>query len=207
MKRPPKNSMIEKNGWHICKNCGDIFVMLFDNGNCVECDYKLKHPDAQKKYCSKCIHFRRHNLYDKNDHSECCCMLHLEGKHDDEWSYLCRDYIDADILGYKINEKLIQYAPSGRTSVPCEDCRQKSRFLFNGLCLPCYEKKLEKAKKSSVASKLKAGKKFLNANEKTLYPETVGSTNETWTRLSPTRNTILYNRYQNNLNGFVASRF
>lgn len=142
---PILDSMIEKNGWHICKNCGGISGMLFDNGNCVECDYKLKHPDAQKKYCSKCIHFRHHGLYDENDHSECCCKLHLEGKNDDEWSYLCRDYIDADILGYKINEKLIQYAPSGRKSAPCEECRQKSRFLYDGLCLPCYEKKLQKA--------------------------------------------------------------
>ena len=84
-------------------------------------------------------------LLDNGNCVECCCKLHLEGKNDDEWSYLCRDYIDADILGYKINEKLIQYAPSGRKSVPCEDCRQKSRFLYNGLCLPCYEKKLQKA--------------------------------------------------------------
>jgi hypothetical protein len=136
---------LEKDCFPTCKTCGEEYVTLLDNGNCVECDYKIKHPEAQKKYCRKCIHFRNHDLYDENDHTERCCKLHLEGKDDDEWSYLCRDYIDADILGYKINEKLIQYAPSGRTSVPCEECRQKARFLYDGLCLPCYKKKLQKA--------------------------------------------------------------
>jgi len=136
---------LEKDCFPVCKTCGEEYVTLLDNGNCVECDCKIKHPEAQKKYCRKCIHFRNHNLYDENNHTECCCKLHLEGTNDDEWSYLCRDYIDADILGYKINEKLIQYAPSGRTSVPCEECRRKARFLYDGLCLPCYEKKLQKA--------------------------------------------------------------
>lgn len=136
---------LEKDCFPVCKTCGEEYVTLLDNGNCVECDYKIKHPEVQKKYCRKCIHFRNHDLYDENNHTECCCKLHLEGKNDDEWSYLCRDYIDADILGYKINEKLIQYAPSGRTSVHREECRQKARFLYDGLCLPCYEKKLQKA--------------------------------------------------------------
>lgn len=69
----------------------------------------------------------------------------LELAEADRDAYKKSDYIDADILGYKINEKLIQYAPSGRTSTPCEECRQKSRFLYDGLCLPCYKKKLQKA--------------------------------------------------------------
>lgn len=137
---------LEKNCFPVCKTCGEDCITLLDNGNCVECDYKIKHPEAQKKYCSKCIHFRNHDLYDEKDHTECCCKLHLEGKNDDEWSYLCNDYIDAEYLSIdNENKKLIEYARYRKAYVKCEECGNKSKFIYSGLCLQCYEKKLEKA--------------------------------------------------------------
>ena len=102
----------DENGWFICKTCGEKFAGLCDNGNCVECDYKKKHPNAQKKYCEQCIHFHYHNLYNKNDHTECCCKLHLEGKKRHEWSYLCNDFFKKETAEQieESGKELVQYA-------------------------------------------------------------------------------------------------
>lgn len=130
----------------ICKTCGDEFMNLCSDGNCVECEYKRKHPDAQKKFCKDCIHFRYHNLYDENDKTECCCKLHLEGKHRHEWSYLCKDFVkieSAKDIQVKY-DGLVTYA-SYKKQEKCPDCKKNFRFLYKGLCLPCYEKKRKKA--------------------------------------------------------------
>lgn len=83
-------------GWCVCPTCKEKVGALCKSGLCAECDYKKKHPDAQKKYCEQCIHFFYHDLYDENNHTECCCKLHLAGKNRGEWSYLCDDFVKCE---------------------------------------------------------------------------------------------------------------
>jgi hypothetical protein len=135
-------------GWKICPICNEAVAGLCSNGLCAECDYKKKHPDAQKKFCEDCLHFRYHDLYDESNHTECCCKLHLEGKNRHEWSYLCKDYVKlktAEEIDKKYRD-LCAYA-SVKEKEQCPDCKKKYRFLYDGICLPCYEKKVAKAEK------------------------------------------------------------
>ena len=91
---PPKKE--NEDGWKICPICNEKVGALCKSGLCVECDYKSEHPEAQKIICEDCVHFRFHQLYDENDHTECCCKLHLEGKNRHEWTYLCKDFVKVD---------------------------------------------------------------------------------------------------------------
>lgn len=136
----------ENDGWSVCPTCKEKVGQLCKSGLCYECDYKKKHPEAQKKLCEDCIHFRYHNLYDENDNTECCCKLHLEGKNRHEWTYLCKDFVkvDSEEDFDRKYEGLMKYA-SYKGLEKCEDCGKKFRFTYNGVCLPCYEKKRKKA--------------------------------------------------------------
>lgn len=136
----------ENDGWSVCPTCKEKVGQLCKSGLCAECDYKKKHPEAQKKLCEDCIHFRYHNLYDENDNTECCCKLHLEGKNRHEWTYLCKDFVKVDSVEDfdRKYEGLMKYA-SYKGLEKCEDCGKKFRFTYNGVCLPCYDKKRKKA--------------------------------------------------------------
>ena len=138
----------DENGWYICPCCGEKVANPVDSGFCAECDYKKKHPDAEKKFCDDCIHFRYHNLYDENDHTECCCKKHMSGKNHREWTFLCDDYVKAESVEEieAKNRDLCTYADSKRME-KCPDCKKEFLFLYDGLCLPCYEKKRKKAEK------------------------------------------------------------
>lgn len=156
----------DENGWFICKTCGEKFAGLCDNGNCVECDYKKKHPNAQKKYCEQCIHFHYHNLYNKNDHTECCCKLHLEGKKRHEWSYLCNDFFKKETAEQieESGKELVQYALI-KEMEKCPKCGKKWRFLYKGICGLCYEKNRKKSEE--IARSFRAeGWKEVPDNEK-----------------------------------------
>ena len=153
-------------GWKICSICNEAFAGLCSNGLCVECDFKKKHPDAKKKFCEQCIHFHYHNLYDENDHTECCCKLHLEGKNRGEWSYLCNDFIKCETVEQheEKREGLVKYA-SCKGLEKCPKCGKKYRFLYKGICGPCYEQNLKKAEE--IERKFKAeGYKEINENER-----------------------------------------
>ena len=141
---PPKKE--NEDGWKICPICKEKVGALCNSGLCVECDYKRKHPEAQKKICEDCVHFRFHQLYDENDHTECCCKLHLEGKNIHEWTYLCKDFVKVDsVQGFdRKYEGLMKYA-SLKGMEKCPECNKKFRFLYDGLCLPCIEKKRKKS--------------------------------------------------------------
>lgn len=144
----PPNEKHNDDGWSVCPTCKEKVGQLCKSGLCVECDFKKKHPDAQKKFCEDCLHFRYHDLYDENNHTECCCILHLEGKHRHESSYLCKDYVElktAEEIDKKYRD-LCSYA-SVKGKEQCPDCKKKYRFLYDGICLPCYEKKVAKAEK------------------------------------------------------------
>ena len=52
-------------GWCVCPTCKEKVGALCKSGLCVECDYKKQHPEAEKKICEDCIHFRYHDLYDE----------------------------------------------------------------------------------------------------------------------------------------------
>lgn len=140
------NETDENDGWSVCPICKEKVGQLCKSGLCAECDYKKKHPEAQKKLCEDCIHFRYHNLYDENDNTECCCKLHLEGKNRHEWTYLCKDFVKVDSVEDfdRKYEGLMKYA-SYKGLEKCEDCGKKFRFTYNGVCLPCYDKKRKKA--------------------------------------------------------------
>lgn len=152
-------------GWCVCPTCKEKVGQLCKSGLCVECDFKKKHPDAKKKFCEQCIHFHYHNLYDENDHTECCCKLHMEGKNRGEWSYLCNDFIKRD-TAKQFEEKyaeLVKYA-SLKEKEKCPKCGKKWRFLYKGICGPCYEKNLKKA--DEIARGFKAeGYKEIPENE------------------------------------------
>ena len=140
------NEKEDNDGWSICPICKEKVGQLCKSGLCVECDYKKKHPEAQKKLCEDCVHFRFHQLYDENDHTECCCKLHLEGKNRHEWTYLCKDFVKVDSVQDfdRKYEGLMKYA-SYKGLEKCPECKKKFRFLYDGLCLPCYEKKRKKS--------------------------------------------------------------
>lgn len=129
-------------GWCVCPTCKEKVGALCKSGLCVECDYKKQHPEAEKKICEDCIHFRYHDLYDENDNTSCCCNLHLEGKNRHEWTYLCNDFVNVDSVEDfdRKYEGLMKYA-SYKGMEKCEGCGKKFRFTYHGLCLPCYEKK------------------------------------------------------------------
>lgn len=156
----------DENGWLICKTCGEKFAGLCKDGNCVKCDYKRKHPDAQKKYCEQCIHFRYHALYDEKDHTECCCRLHLEGKNRGEWSYLCNDFFKCETAEqHEIKRAgLMKYA-SYKKMEKCAECGKNWRWLYGDICGACYEKKRKKA--DEIARGFKAeGWKEVPENER-----------------------------------------
>lgn len=156
----------ENDGWSVCPKCKEKVCQLCKSGLCVECDFKKKHPDAKKKFCEQCIHFHYHHLYDENDHTECCCKLHLEGKNRGEWSYLCNDFIKRE-TAKQIEEKyaeLVKYA-SLKEKGKCPKCGKKWLFLYKGICGPCYEKNLKKA--DEIARSFKAeGYKEIPENER-----------------------------------------
>lgn len=81
-----------KNGWSVCEKCGEIVGALVKNGLCYECYYLSNHPNAQKKFCKNCIHFRKHAVYDPNDKTECSCNYWLEAKDTDDYTYECKHY-------------------------------------------------------------------------------------------------------------------
>lgn len=156
----------ESDGWSVCPTCKEKVGSLCKSGLCAECDYKKKHPDAQKKYCEQCIHFHYHNLYDENDHTESCCKLHLEGKNRGEWSYLCKDFIKCETVEQheEKREGLVKYA-SCKGLEKCPKCGKKWRFLYKGICGPCYEKNMKKAEE--IARQFKAeGYKEIPENER-----------------------------------------
>ena len=136
----------DENGWYICPCCGEKVANPVDSGFCAECDYKKKHPDAEKKYCEQCIHFFYHDLYDENNHTECCCKLHLEGKNRGEWSYLCDDFVKCETAEqHEIKRAgLMKYA-SCKKMEKCAECGKKWRWLYGEICGVCYEKKRKKA--------------------------------------------------------------
>lgn len=140
------NEKHNDDGWSVCPICNEKVGALCKSGLCVECDFKKKHPEAEKKICEDCIHFRYHDLYDKNDNTSCCCKLHLEGKNRHDWTYLCKDFVKVDSVEDfdRKYEGLMKYA-SYKGKEKCEDCGKKFRFTYKGLCLPCYEKKAAKA--------------------------------------------------------------
>ena len=100
----------------------------------------------QKKYCEQCIHFFYHDLYDENNHTECCCKLHLEGKNRGEWSYLCVDFVKCETAEqHEIKRAgLMKYA-SYKQMEKCSECGKKWRWLYGDICGVCYEKKRKKA--------------------------------------------------------------
>ena len=136
----------DENGWYVCPCCGEKVANPVDSGFCAECDYKKKHPDAQKKYCEQCIHFFYHDLYDENNHTECCCKLHLEGKNRGEWSYLCDDFVKCETAEqHEIKRAgLMKYA-SCKQMEKCAECGKKWRWLYGDICGVCYEKKRKKS--------------------------------------------------------------
>lgn len=142
-------------GWKICPICNEAFAGLCSNGLCSECDYKKKHPDAQKKYCEQCIHFFYHDLYDENNHTECCCKLHLEGKNRREWSYLCDDFVKCETAEqHEIKRAgLMKYA-SCKQMEKCAECGKKWRWLYGDICGVCYENNRKKA--DEIARRFKA---------------------------------------------------
>lgn len=133
-------------GWCVCPTCKEKVGALCKSGLCAECDYKKKHPDAQKKYCEQCIHFFYHDLYDENNHTECSCKLHLAGKNRGEWSYLCDDFVKCETAEqHEIKRAgLMKYA-SYKQMEKCAECGKKWRWLYGDICGMCYEKKRKKA--------------------------------------------------------------
>lgn len=124
-------------GWCVCPTCKEKVGALCKSGLCVECDYKKQHPEAEKKLCEDCIHFRYHDLYDENDNTSCCCKLHLEGKNRGEWSYLCDDFVKC--------ETAEQHEIKRAGLMKCAECGKKWRWLYGDICGMCYEKKRKKA--------------------------------------------------------------
>lgn len=144
MEKAIKEGMTEnESDFPICKTCGEKFLGLLKDGNCVYCDYKREHPDAQKLYCKDCIHFRNHATYDENDTSECSCRCHLSGSNDEEWSYTCKDYFPIKDVIFKKSD--MEYETYGK-DVKCDSCKKKKRFVINGMggkfCLDCFNKKM-----------------------------------------------------------------
>lgn len=161
---PPKEE--NEDGWKICPICNEKVGALCKSGLCAECDYKKKHPDAKKKFCEQCIHFHYHNLYDENDQTECCCKLHMEGKNRGEWSYLCKDFIKCETVEQHEEKRkgLVNYA-SYKGLEKCPKCGKNWRFLYKGICGPCYEKNLKKAEEITRSFKAE-GYKEIPENER-----------------------------------------
>lgn len=138
---------VDEGGWYICPECGEKYAGLVSGGICWECDYLKKHPNAKKQLCSDCVWFRYHATYDSNDFSECSCRKHLTAKDKDDYCYECKDYKKAD-TAKELDTKYKQLAVyiANKPTQNCKDCGKEYRSLLKeGICLPCYEKRLKKA--------------------------------------------------------------
>ena len=140
------NEHRDENGWFICPKCGEKFVNPVESGMCYECDFLSKNPHAKKQYCSTCIHFRYHSVYDKSDFTEFSCAKTLTKIDRDEYRYQCKHFKKRETVeeidsASDMKEKWINNKPMEN----CAKCKREFLTLYQGLCLPCYEKNKKKA--------------------------------------------------------------
>lgn len=136
----------DENGWYICPCCGENLANPVESGLCYECDFLSKNPHAKKQYCSTCIHFRYHSVYDKSDFTEFSCAKNLEAKNIDDYCYSCKSFkkretVEEIDFASDMKEEWIKNKPMEK----CAKCKKEFLTLYSGLCLPCYEKNKKKA--------------------------------------------------------------
>ena len=136
----------DENGWYICPKCGEKVANPVESGLCYECDFLSKNPYAKKQYCSTCIHFRYHSVYDKSDFTEFSCAKNLEAKDRDDYCYSCKSFkkretVEEIDFASDMEEEWINNKPMEK----CAKCKKEFLTLYSGLCLPCYEKNKKKA--------------------------------------------------------------
>lgn len=136
----------DENGWYICPKCGEKVANPVDSGLCYECDFLSKNPHAKKQYCSTCVHFRYHSVYDKSDFTEFSCAKNLEAKNRDDYCYRCKSFKKRETaeeidFASDMEQEWINNKPMEK----CARCKKEFLTLYNELCLPCYEKNKKNA--------------------------------------------------------------
>lgn len=101
-----------------------------ENGICTRCGFEMLKKDMKNGLCAACY----------------ALLNPTKEENEDEWTYLCKDFVKVDSvqdLNIKY-EGLMKYA-SYKGLEKCPECNKKFHFLYDGLCLPCYEKKRKKS--------------------------------------------------------------
>ena len=136
----------DENGWYICPKCGEKVANPVDSGLCYECDFLQSNPHAKKQYCSTCVHFRYHSVYDNSDFTEFSCAKNLEAKNRDDYCYSCKSFKKRETaeeidFASDMEQEWINNKPMEK----CARCKKEFLTLYQGLCLPCYEKNKKNA--------------------------------------------------------------